>query len=636
MPNNKGILSAPAPTKEPGQQSINISDLYLTRFTPPWSRPGSNISPYIWRAWVMNQPVAVICRDTLVSYVLALDWTITPRDPKYRQELDATIRYYTKLFDKGGMYPELNLDWTGLVEWLCGDLLDLPFGCAVELGRKGSTPNGRVMWMRPLDGATLYPTLNRNFPIVQYYQGYKTIAFSQDSIARTFYSPQQNLYREGWGMAPPEKIYFAMDLLTKGDKYFANLMLDVPTAGILDLGDMDKESATQWVDAFKTFINDTTTSFKIPVLCEHNNKVEFIPLGKVPNDIMYDRIILKYAAITAAGYGLGLSDIGIQSAATSGETLAGSIRQERKTRNSGTARVKSKVKYIMETILPDSLQFNFIDYDDERNVSLGRARLASATAFNMYFQMGAFSKQEIREQTINDGLVSLSFPTEIPPDAETQQTNVGGGNGKAPDRPGTLGVTPVPVSGGGHGEKSLAVQFKSIPKNLNVLISNIVLTLGPQLYESIVKTSEDELLMVRSVIADSILEDGSELQQTITNLVGDKKVAVVKLSDVENELGRILDNMNVEYKKYAKDLQEKINSGISTFMSKAIAICLNEVLFTKDVIDENMNVKYDSVVEQVQMSVTNSLNDFVSIFVQEQFNDTISEIQQEMKDEKAS
>ena len=94
--------------------------------------------------------------------------------------------------------------------------------------------------------------------------------------------------------------------------------------------------------------------------------------------------------------------------------------------------------------------------------------------------------------------------------------------------------------------------------------------------------------------------------------------------------------MNVEYKKYAKDLQEKINSGISTFMSKAIAICLNEVLFTKDVIDENMNVKYDSVVEQVQMSVTNSLNDFVSIFVQEQFNDTILEIQREMKDEKAS
>ena len=99
------ILNIPPPTKEvkPRQRSINISDLFLTRFSPPWTRPPS-LPAYTWRNWVMNQPVAMAYRETLIANILSLDWAITPRDATYKKELDATVKYYTKLLNEGGYY----------------------------------------------------------------------------------------------------------------------------------------------------------------------------------------------------------------------------------------------------------------------------------------------------------------------------------------------------------------------------------------------------------------------------------------------------------------------------------------------------------------------------------------------------
>src|SRR3990167_8758874 len=139
------ILQYPQPTKEPGQRAVDLSDIYFTRFIPPWSRPPS-WPANAWRNWVLNQPIATICKETLISNLLALDWKITPRDMKYRDELAPTVKYYTKLLEKGGLYPELGLDYSGLLEWIVGDFLDLPFGAAAEIGRKQDSPDGRVLW----------------------------------------------------------------------------------------------------------------------------------------------------------------------------------------------------------------------------------------------------------------------------------------------------------------------------------------------------------------------------------------------------------------------------------------------------------------------------------------------------------
>lgn len=226
----KNIFS-PLPTREAGQRSTNLSDTYFTRFTPAWQRPPAWTAG-AWRAWVFNQPVAVICREHLISSILSLDWKITPREMKYKDELDGTIKHYTRLLENGGNNPELSLDYTGLIEWVTGDLLDIPFGSGAEVGRRGDTPEGRVMWFKPLDGGTLFPTLNRNYPVVQYWTGLEAVPFPAHAIARTYMSPLPMMDRQGWGMSPPEKIYFAMALLSRGDKYYANLLLDIPTAAI--------------------------------------------------------------------------------------------------------------------------------------------------------------------------------------------------------------------------------------------------------------------------------------------------------------------------------------------------------------------------------------------------------------------
>lgn len=614
------ILTIPAPTKEtkPRQRSINISDLFLTRFSPPWTRPPS-LPAYTWRNWVLNQPVAMAYRETLIANLLNLEWKITPRNATYKKELEATVKYYTRFLQQGGEY--LGTDYTGLVEWIAGDVLDLPFGGAAEVGRKGDTPGGRVAWLRPLDAGTLYPTLNQEYPVVQYYQGYDAVSFPYWTIARTYLSPQSYIYREGWGMAPPEKAYFAINLLNTGDKYYANLLLDVPTAGILDLGDMEKSSAEEWVTAFKTFVNDTSTSFRVPVLYEHNNKVEFIPFGKVPNDIMFDRITMRYAALLGAAYGASPSDIGMQSSSSSGETLAGSIRDERKTRKTGFARLKQKMKYFFDRILPESLEFNFVDYDDELNVALGRARLASATAFNLWQTNGNFSQQEIRSQAIQDGLFTINIPDKLPKDAKQKQeakfwhdtlgnANPSDSQKDKPTEPETVGNPKAP-SGGGEGDiKKLASLTVKSRKELDKVINNIVTNFAPKVLKTIEGYGEDELYMMKSVINQSLFEDDVlGLQVILSNTVSSRKTV---------DLRYAMDELETLVGSNAPIVAKSLEKGLNEFIARTIAFVMNDVLF-----DQASGIQYDSILEEVQRRVSTSLQEFVEVFVADEINKTM-------------
>jgi len=620
------ILSVPYPTKErnPRQKSIDISDLFLTRFTPPWSRPAS-LPAVAWRAWVLNQPVAIVCRETLIANLLALDWKITPVNSKYKEELEPTIKYYTKLLKNGGEYPGLGLDFAGLVEWLVGDLLDISFGGAAEIGRKGGDENGRVQWIRPLDGGTLYPTLNQDFPIIQYYPSYSSdiVTFRPWEISRMFMSPHSFLLREGWGMAPPEKVYFALDLLNKGDKYYANLLLDIPTAGILDLGDMEKSSAEEWITAFKTFVNDNTTAFKIPVLYEHNNKVEFIPFGKVPNDIMFNQITSKYAALVAAAYGMSLSDIGLQTTTASGETLAGSIRQERRTRKTGFARVKSKTTAFWNHILPDTLEFNWIDYDDELNVALGRARLASFTGLGMMQDKGVLSPQEVRSQIIADGLVSISLPDQLPPDAQSlpPPTPFGGGAKKTNKEPELMGGNPKAPSSGGEGEKTKSlVSYKFDFKELSQTITDMCLHLAPKMYEILLMAGEDGLSVSKSMIDSDIIGDSNfGIFDTVSSLVQEKSFIKFRHPELDKHLN------NIFGKSYTTSLKSKINSDVNSFLVRAIASHLNEELFTSN-FDEDIN--YNELIMNVHESVFASLTEYLTAYINAEFEETVQLIEE--------
>lgn len=625
MPITNALFNYPKPDKEKGQRSIDINDLFLYRLSPPWARP-STYPANFWRQWVLNQPVAVVCRETLIASLLSLDWKITPRESKYREELEATIKYYTRLLTNGGEYESLQLDYSGLIEWITGDLLDTPFGGAAELGRRGNTPDGRVVWIRPLDSATLYPTLNQDYPTVQYYMQYEAVAFPKGTLARTYMSPHSMIWREGWGMAPPEKLYFAVEMLNRGDKYYANLLLDVPTAGILDLGDMEKASAEEWIGAFKTFVADQTQSFRVPVLYEHNNPINFLPFGKVPNDIMFDRITLKYAALTASGYGMSLSDIGLQTTSASGETLAGSIRQERRTKKTGFARIKAKLKSFFDRILPDTLEFNFVDYDDELNVALGRARLATGQAFTAFRQMGLFSNQELRSQAIQDGLVSISMPDQLPPDAKPDETVKPNGEpellqgGKAP-------------SMGGEGEvKSLdSVSFTPKSRTLNNVVKNLVEDVAPKLRDYIRGISEDDVAITKSLIGESIFseDDALEAAPLLAKFVANKSLGVVNIDN--EELKQWATEQELELEDFTwEDFKDEVNKSIGDYLGRTILFLLNEEIFSQHGFDEAANLDYNNIVENVKEKLYRSLTDFVKVHISAELENKLRKIKGEL------
>lgn len=604
MPITNALYNYPQPNKEKYQRSIDVDDLYLYRLSPPWARP-STLPANTWRQWVLNQPVAMVCRESLVATMLSLDWKITPRNSKYREELEPTIKYYTKLFTNGGEYGALQLDYAGLIEWIVGDLLDTPFGGAAEIGRRGNSPDGRVVWIRPLDSGTLYPTLNSDFPTVQYYMQYEAVAFPAKFIARTYMSPHSMIWREGWGMAPPEKIYFALEMLNRGDKYYSNLLLDVPTAGILDLGDMEKGSAEEWINAFKTFVTDTTQSFRIPVLYEHNNPINFLPFGKVPNDIMFDRITLKYSALVASAYGMSLSDIGLQTTSASGETLAGSIRQERRTKKTGHARVKAKIKAFFDQILPETLEFNLIDYDDELNVALGRARLATGQAFAAFRKMGLFSPQELRSQSIQDGLVSVTMPDEIPPDAKPDPIL------KPNAEPELIGNKKAPSAGGeGEVSKSLidSVSFKAKSRNLQNFVDALITDFVPKLLETFSTIGEDEFDVMKSMISDAVLdeEDSLMLGNIISGILANRSLGTFQFGELEKEFETLLgdDYPSVNIKSLVYTFKGRLNKGLSDFIGRAVVVT-----------SIHSNLNSEALMDDIRSAIFSSLPEYISAFV---------------------
>ena len=109
------FLEVPEVTKMPRQRSINLDDIYLTRYISPWAR-NPNANAATWRWWVFNEPISMICRETMIANIIGLSWEIAPRDSDQREELRGVIKHYSQLLENGGNNPELQLDWTGLVE----------------------------------------------------------------------------------------------------------------------------------------------------------------------------------------------------------------------------------------------------------------------------------------------------------------------------------------------------------------------------------------------------------------------------------------------------------------------------------------------------------------------------------------
>lgn len=517
---------------------------YFSRYVPYWGVPQWQ-DGRLWRNIVRSQPILMICENFIRDTLLSMDWQIIARNSEKRKLFESDIDYYTD-----GILKDFGFYYTDLIEWVVQDLYELPFGAGVEIGRQNDEPNGKVLWLEPLDGTTLFPTLNQEWPVMQrLWEGlsFGPVFFPAHGIVRIRMSPKTEILRKGWGMAPPEKIYMALEMLNRGDQYYANLLLDTPPAGILDLGDMEKQAALSWIGSFRNLMNGID-AFKIPVLYEHNTKVDFIKFGSSPNDVMFDKMALKYAAICASAYGETLSDIGLEHQASGGgESLSGAVRNERKTKETGKAVAKRKMKEFFDSLLPPYLVFRYIDTDEEQSISMGRARLATSTAFHTMLVDGYISPGEARLQAIADGAFTVPIPETIPPDAVPQQTTPGFKESAGKQ----VGTQNVPVSQGGQGDvgtslRSLAgrSKFKEVIKSLleklphqatDVRLARLVKIALKAMYPGIQKSLEldDPELALWNLVQDQVLfEDTDELEIDPDNLILIQKAN----SDVEQKL----------------------------------------------------------------------------------------------------
>lgn len=402
------------------QRAIHLQP-YLNRSIPYWGHPGYFAGAQ-WRSTVKNQPVAIICRDTLISNMLSQDWSVRLREPE-ETKLEASkkeIDHYTKVF------TEADGTFDDHIALIVQDMLDLPFGGMGEIGREPDDKEGKVMWIEHVDGATLVPTGDKNWPVVQSVPDvpHRPIVFPTHAISRSLISPSPNIRRKGWGMAPPEKIYLALMMLYRGDKYYANLLLDTPEAGILDLVDMSRESAEEWLEGFSSLFGGID-GFKVPVLYEHSEPAKWIPFNRPPTDMLYDSTTLKYAQLVCAGYGMRLSDIGMAEQSGAG-TLAGVIRGERQTRRTGYAEVASRLSNYFNKMLPDHLNFIWEEKDEEVKRATAAALSTYGMALGQLQRDALMTPEEVRMELIATGLLATKLDPTIQPEPPVNPMMAGG------------------------------------------------------------------------------------------------------------------------------------------------------------------------------------------------------------------
>jgi hypothetical protein len=592
-----------AQTVLPGQRSAPGGNIlnYLYRVVPAWMNPQWQEAA-VWRSFVLSVPIAAVCRQTAISQLTALDWKIVAKDSDKTDELKSRIKWNTRILENESEYADL--DFTGRLEWLGKDLLDLPFGMAAEIGRDNDDPAGKVQWIRCLDGGTCMPSLNADFPIIQRVPNIplEPVAFPKHAVSRQYLNPRSEIWREGWGMAPPELIYLVFDLMKRGDKYFAELLLNTPQVGILDLGDTTKETAQEWMKEAQDLFSGTDP-MKIPVLYEHTTKVEWIPFQMKPSEMMFESITARYANLICAGYGMSPSDIGMGGSSNGGETLSGTIRDERKTKKNILAVMKKKFKSFYDHILPEELEFTWIDFDSDQNVAQGRARLANSQADEILTRNQIFSPQELRAQAIVDGLITVSVPETL--DRKSVEWPSSGNT----TSPGLLGEK-VSADNGGRGEVS-SVQASmaqegivELKKQADKTVKQVFNPLK-NFITSIKNMKPEEVEAWKKNIADALwwrdpeahmLEDVEMKRRTITGALKSNGLGEVRFDseDASKVRNILLEKANIECSDVEWEIeQERINAlDIQSCLDKAsaeatdIAQSIMATTIMSDTIDE--------------------------------------------------
>ena len=280
------------------------------------------------------------------------------------------------------------------------DALELPIGGNAELGADEETGLLGGLWH--IDGATLYPTYDRDITFVQInpYNGLDRVYFQRGDLMRLRLQPRVDLVKKQYQEAPVESAFTGIEALSRIYTYYLKQLGDTPMVGILDVMDMTPEEATDWAVAFREML-EGIDPLKIPLLYDHTKPARFIPFTRSPQDLNIIENFKRFAEMVASAFGLSIGDLRMFEHE---RVLAGVEASQRVTARSGIGFYAQAIE--------DMINQNIL-FSDESGITFG-------------FKLGMTGEEQQKAQLaltrsqIIATLVGPSTPVLKPEDAQKQ------------------------------------------------------------------------------------------------------------------------------------------------------------------------------------------------------------------------
>lgn len=346
-----------------------------------------------------------ICVNAIKNEVSQSDWVIRPK-PRFEDKKSyskAKVKQLTDFFE--------NVNRTGenmreLLAKVLEDILILDQG-VVELVRSYS---GDIVGLNSVDGATIRPIINAYGDVnpaaayAQFINEEKVVEFPQADMIMMMKSPQNDVYRYGYGLSNIESIILQVQAALNADMHNARQFSEdnIPP-GMVDLGDMNDDEAKQFIALWNATV--VPHNHRLKFLWGGKTEKKYTPFKQNNKDMQFVEYIDWLSRIKLATYGLTSQDANI----TADINRNQGEMQNDLSRSRGVGSIKKLLEeYFTREIIQqgfqiDELMFKFPDADNLKD------ELLQAQIDAIYLEKQVLDVNEIR---LRKGLTEKELPEE--------------------------------------------------------------------------------------------------------------------------------------------------------------------------------------------------------------------------------
>jgi hypothetical protein len=314
---------------------------------------------------VGGQGVPGNCIETLLGQMEGLDWRIVTRDGN--EKTDETD-FYMLLMENARDENGAVIGGSGLFSLLGQDILTTHEGGNVEIVRiRGGRYDGVPIALYAMDGSTVRwkpRSPGDDEPIVQVGEdsiGKELARFRTDEVMHSCWRRYMQRGLQWYNRHPIQVAWVALNCLAAGDDYNYSLLTEVVPQGILDLGDIGRDEAMQWRDAWKAARRGGKLDDIAILWGSKSRDPKFLKFNEQLQDQPFQHMAYWYLTIVTGSFGMSPLDIGFM---TQLNTKAGAEVSAELSRNKGLSHLLQVIKKAVELwILPEHLSLAWPDLD---------------------------------------------------------------------------------------------------------------------------------------------------------------------------------------------------------------------------------------------------------------------------------